>query len=135
MNIHRMSMAIAFVGAALAAAGTTTSLGARQAGVSLVAQAAAAEQPGQSDQQEYIHKNEGWFTQWGRKIDRFNQEAAQKSAKVKQSAKKNLDSAWDEVKERWADLKQAGSDGWQKAKDAYEKSQRKLERAWHDATS
>lgn len=132
MNIHRTGFAIAIVGAALAAAGTTVTIGSRQAGLSLVAPATAAEPASHED---YLHKSEGWFTQWGHKIDRFNHEAAQKGAKVKQSAKKNLDAAWDEVKERWSDLKQASSDGWQKAKDAYERSQRKLERAWDDATS
>jgi hypothetical protein len=134
MKFRRTNIALALAGAALAAAGTTATIGAQRAAfaIALVAPAGAAEQ---GDHGEYIRKNEGWLTKWTQKIDHFNEDVTRKSAKVKQNARKDLDKTWAEVKQRWADLKQASSDGWHKAKDAYEKSQRKLEEAWRDATS
>ena len=132
MNIRHTRYALAFLGATLAVAGTSVTAVPGRADMSLVARAAAADPASHS---EYMKQNEGKFTQWGRKIDQFNSQAARKGAEAKREAQQKLDSAWAEAKARWADLKQAGSDGWDKAKDAYEKSERKLEQAWRDATS
>jgi hypothetical protein len=132
MTIRCTRYALAFLGATLAVAGTSVTAVPGRADLSLVAHAAAADEAGHG---AYMKRNEGKFTQWGRKIDQFNRDAARKGAAAKREAQQKLDAAWSDVKARWQDLKQAGSDGWDKAKDAYEKSERKLEQAWRDATS
>ena len=83
----------------------------------------------------YIRQNEGAFEEWGKKIDKFHAQAAQRGSEAKQVAQRELDSAWTETKAGWAKLKNAGREGWEEAKAAFETSRKKLERAWNDAQS
>lgn len=132
MKIRHARHVLALFGAALAVAGTSVTAGSSPPVISLVTHAVAADEATHS---EYMKRNEGRFTQWGRKVDEFNQQAARKGAAAKRDAQKKLDEAWVAVKERRHDLKQASSNGWDKANDAYEKSEQNLERAWRDAPS
>lgn len=77
----------------------------------------------------YVKENEGRFEEWGRKIDRFNEEAQRKS----HAARQKLDAAWVDTRRNWNALKATSQEGWNEAKRSFEESWSKLERAWDEA--
>ncbi len=94
---------------------------------------AQAETQKNSSRDSYFKQNEGWFEEWGAKIDDFAAKTADKGSDAKAAAKRQLDEAWQETKASWTKLKSTSQESWDDAKSAYEKNRQKLLRAWDDA--